>query len=155
LGFALFAPFAAFLLDQGPGSLLLAVAAVVAALLALQRLADADTGTAPLPAPRQLHTVGRLMLVALPLALSAFWLVPRLPTPLWGIPQRAVALPGLSDTMQPGQWLDLMTDDSPALRVQFSGAAPAPQQRYWRGPVLTRFDGRRWSRLDYQRGAPP
>lgn len=75
LGFALFAPFAAFLLDQGPGSLLLAVAAVVAALLALQRLADADTGTAPLPAPHQLRTVGRLMLVALPLALSAFWLV--------------------------------------------------------------------------------
>ena len=155
LGFALFAPFAAFLLDQGPTSLLLAVAAVTAALLTLQQLADADTRSTPLPPRAQLRAAGRLMLVALPLALAAFWLVPRLPTPLWGIPERAVAMPGLSDTMQPGQWLDLMVDDSPALRVQFFGPVPAPEQRYWRGPVLTRFDGRRWSRLDSQRTTPP
>ncbi len=155
LGFALFAPFAAFLLDQGPGTLLLVLAAVVCALLGLQRLADAETGTAPRPAAFQLRVVGRLLAVALPLALSAFWLLPRLPTPLWGIPQRAAGQPGLSDTMAPGQWLDLMADDSPALRVQFAGVAPAPEQRYWRGPVLTRFDGRTWTRLESQRRAAP
>lgn len=156
LGFALFAPFAAFLLDQGPLTLLLALAAVACALLGLQRLADAETGTAPQPLGFQLRTVGRLLAVALPLALSAFWLLPRLPTPLWGIPERSVGQPGLSDTMAPGQWLDLMADDSPALRVQFAGAAPAPEQRYWRGPVLTRFDGRTWTRLESQRrSAPP
>ncbi len=151
LGFALFAPFAAFLLDQGPSTLLLALAAVVCALLGLQRLADAETGTAPPSLPHRLRTIGRLLLVALPLALSAFWLLPRLPTPLWGIPERAVGQPGLSDTMAPGQWLDLMADDSPALRVQFFGATPAAEQRYWRGPVLTRFDGRTWTRLESQR----
>jgi transglutaminase-like putative cysteine protease len=155
LGFALFAPFAAFLLDQGPGTLLLSLAAVACALLGLQHLADADTGAAPQTAALQLRAVGRLLAVALPLALSAFWLLPRLPTPLWGIPERAIGKPGLSDTMAPGQWLDLMADDSPALRAQFAGAAPPPEQRYWRGPVLTRFDGRTWTRLESQRLRPP
>ncbi len=156
IGFALFAPFAAFLLDQGPGTLLMSAAAVVAALLALQRLADEEVGIAHLPPRAQLRTVGRLMLLALPLALSAFWLVPRLPTPLWGTPERAVSRPGLSGSMQPGGWIDLMADDSPALRVEFFGPVPPQDQRYWRGPVLTRFDGRRWTRLESQLyGQPP
>ncbi|WP_305804321.1 transglutaminaseTgpA domain-containing protein [Stenotrophomonas sp. YIM B06876] len=148
LGFALFAPFAAFLLDQGPLTLGLALAAVLSALLALQRLAD-EEGHSHTPALRQqLHGVGRLVAIALPLALAAFWLFPRLPSPLWGIPERALARPGLSDAMNPGEWIDLMADDSPALRAQFFGPTPAPEQRYWRGPVLTRFDGRSWTRLD-------
>ena len=155
IGFSLFAPFAAFLLDQGPSTLLMSAAAVVAALLALQRLADEEVGIAHLPPRAQLRTVGGLMLLALPLALSAFWLVPRLPTPLWGTPDRAVGRPGLSDSMQPGGMGELMADDSPALRVEFFGPVPAQEQRYWRGPVLTRFDGRRWSRLRSQRSAPP
>ncbi|WP_251266042.1 DUF3488 domain-containing protein, partial [Enterobacter hormaechei] len=67
-------------------------------------------------------------------------------TPLWGVPERAVGTPGLADSMAPDQWLDLMADDTPALRVQFFGAVPEPAQRYWRGPVLTSFDGHRWSR---------
>jgi len=153
LGFALFAPFAAFLLDQGPVTLLLATAAVICALLALQRLADDAAGVTALPPAAQLRTVGKLMLLALPLA---FWLVPRLGSPLWGIPDRVVSRPGLSDRMEPGAWIDLMADDSPALRAQFFGPVPAPDQRYWRGPILTRFDGRSWTRLDSQRRlAPP
>lgn len=155
LGFALFAPFAAFLLDQGPLTLVLAAIAVISALLSLQPLADEEAGSAPLLAAAQLRTVGRLMLLALPLALAAFWLVPRLGSPLWGLPERTVARPGLSDNMRPGEWIDLMADDSPALRVQFFGPAPAPEQRYWRGPVLTRFDGRSWTRLDSQRRSAP
>jgi len=147
VGFALFAPFAAFLLDQGPISLVLALVAVLAALLALQQLAhdeaevSASTGT-----KGWLASVGvlKLVLLGLPLALAAFWLFPRLPAPLWGLPERVVARPGLSDTMTPGGWLDLMNDDSPAARVQFFGPAPPQQQMYWRGPVLWDFDGRTW-----------
>ncbi|MEG1681049.1 MAG: DUF3488 and transglutaminase-like domain-containing protein, partial [Stenotrophomonas sp.] len=108
-----------------------------------------------LPPRAQLRTGGGLMLLALPLALSAVWLVPRQPTPLWGTPDRAVGRPGLSDSMQPGGLSEMMADDSPALRVQFFGPVPAQDQRYWRGPVLTRFDGRRWSRLQNQSSAPP
>lgn len=155
LGFSLFAPFSAFLLDQGPTTLLLALAAVVSTLLTLQRIADTEADRTSPSAIDQLRVVGRLMAVALPLTLAAFWLVPRLPTPLWGIPERAVGRPGLSDTMQPGEWIDLMADDSPALRAQFFGPVPAESQRYWRGPVLTRFDGRAWTRLDSQRHTPP
>lgn len=146
LGFALFAPFAAFLLDQGPLTTLLAALAGVTALLALQRLAHNEGRSAPLPLTGQVRGVGRLLLIGLPLALACFWLFPRLTSPLWGVPERAVGTPGLSESMEPDQWLDLMADDTPALRVQFFGAAPQPEQRYWRGPVLSRFDGHVWTR---------
>ncbi|WP_295518539.1 DUF3488 and transglutaminase-like domain-containing protein [uncultured Stenotrophomonas sp.] len=146
LGFALFAPFAAFLLDQGPLTTLLAALAGVTALLALQRLAHNEGRSAPLPLTGQMRGVGRLLLIGLPLALACFWLFPRLTSPLWGVPERAVGTPGLSESMEPDQWLDLMADDTPALRVQFFGAAPQPEQRYWRGPVLSRFDGHVWTR---------
>jgi len=99
--------------------------------------------------------VGKLMLLALPLALSAFWLVPRLGSPLWGIPDRVVSRPGLSNSMEPGAWIDLMADDSPALRAQFFGPVPPADQRYWRGPVLTRFDGRSWTRSNRQQRIAP
>ncbi|MBD4098672.1 DUF3488 domain-containing protein, partial [Xanthomonas citri pv. citri] len=46
IGFALFAPFAAFLLDQGPATMGLALLAVVSALLSMQRLADEEHRTA-------------------------------------------------------------------------------------------------------------
>ncbi|MCF7751589.1 DUF3488 and transglutaminase-like domain-containing protein [Bacillus subtilis subsp. subtilis] len=155
LGFALFAPFAAFLLDQGPLTMGLAMLAALTALLALQRLAHAE-GQAPTPRlGGQLRGVGRLVALGLPLALAGFWLFPRLSEPLWGIPDRAVGKPGLSDRMEPGQWLDLMADDTPALRVQFFGAVPAPDQRYWRGPVMTRFDGRAWTQERHARQRPP
>lgn len=155
LGFALFSPFAAFLLDQGPLTTVLAVLAGVSALIALQRLAQGEGRSAPPPLTTQLRGVGRLLLIGLPLALACFWLFPRLATPLWGIPERAVGTPGLSDTMEPDKWLDLMADDTPALRVQFFGAAPAPAQRYWRGPVLTRFDGHVWRRDRRTEALPP
>lgn len=144
VGFGLFGPFAAFLLDQGPLTMTLAVLAGLVALLALQRLAHLEGHAPPAPLKRQLRGIGRLVMLGLPLALAGFWLFPRLSEPLWGIPDRAVGKPGLSDTMEPGQWLDLMADDTPALRVQFFGAVPEPQQRYWRGPVLSLFDGKRW-----------
>lgn len=155
LGFALFAPFASFLLDQGPLTSVLALAAVLSALLALLRLADEEGQAAPVPLPMQMRRIGRLVLIALPLALIGFWLFPRLASPLWGIPERAIARPGISDSMTPGQWIELMADDSPALRAQFFGATPPAQQRYWRGPVLTRFDGRSWTRTETAGGTLP
>ena len=145
VGFALFAPFATFLLEQGPLSLLLGLVATITALLALQRLADVEAGISPVSLPFALRGVGRLLLLGLPLTLAAFWLFPRIGTPLWGIPDRANAKIGLSDSMAPGDWIDLMADDSPALRVRFLGPAPRRDQLYWRGPVLWDFDGRSWT----------
>ena len=156
VGFALFAPFGAFLLDQGPTTLLLGLAAAVVALAALQRLADLESGdTAIAGTGPRFAGIARLIAIGLPLALAAFWLFPRLATPLWGVPERALARPGLSDTMTPGQWIDLMNDDTPALRARFFGDTPASSEMYWRGPVLWNFDGRTWTQPQWLRGVPP
>jgi transglutaminase-like putative cysteine protease len=157
LGFALFAPFATFLLDQGPLSLVLGLVATTLALAALLRLSELESGDDrhPLPAWRRYASVWRLIGIGLPLALAAFWLFPRIATPLWGVPERAMARPGLSDRMSPGAWIDLLNDDSTALRVQFFGATPPTSQMYWRGPVLWNFDGRTWTQSGWMRGLPP
>jgi protein-glutamine gamma-glutamyltransferase len=156
IGFALFAPFATFLLDQGPLSLALGLIAATLALAALQRFADLESGDARFAVPLwiRLRSVGHLLVIGLPLALAAFWLFPRLGTPLWGVPERAMGKPGLSDTMRPGEWLDLMTDDSPAARVRFFGVAPRQEEMYWRGPVLWDFDGQTWKQPQWAREFP-
>lgn len=156
-GFALFAPFAAFLLDQGPLTMVLGLFAGLAALLVLQRLADAEAHipSTMLPLRQRLGATGKLVAVGLPLALGAFWLFPRLGSPLWGVPDRAVSRPGLSDRMTPGDYIELLADDAPALRVQFFGATPTQPQMYWRGPVLWDFDGREWTRPPWFGGLQP
>lgn len=157
VGFALFAPFATFLLDQGPLSLALGLGAGFVALLVLQRLSDLESGLArqPVPLRRRALAIARLGMLGLPLALAAFWLFPRLGSPLWGIPERALARPGISDSMKPGEWVDLMGDDNPALRVVFHGETPPQSSMYWRGPVLWDFDGREWTQPRGVRELPP
>jgi len=154
LGFALFAPFSAFLLDQGPATTALALLAVLAAVLCMAQLADAESHVAAPSWREQLRVMRRLTVLGLPLALAAFWLFPRLGSPLWGIPERTMSRPGLSDHMSPGQWLDLMADDTPALRAQFFGPVPPAEQRYWRGPVLWDFDGRDWTSPTWHAASP-
>lgn len=154
VGFALFAPFSAFLLDQGPWTLVLGLGGAVLALGALQRLAalegDVPTGGATDPVRRALQLVA----LGLPVALAAFWLFPRVPSPLWGVPERAQARTGLSDRMSPGDWVELIGDDTVAARVRFRGPAPPREQLYWRGPVLVDFDGRTWTRGEAADAAP-
>ena len=156
LGFALFAPFATFLLDQGPVSLVLGLAAALLALAAMLRLAELESGeTATLRPRERLRRVGAMVAIGLPLALAAFWLFPRMATPLWGVPERAITRTGLSDTMRPGDWVDMMVDDRPALRATFDGAAPPTSEMYWRGPVLWDYDGREWSASRWFSALPP
>lgn len=146
VGFALFAPFATFLLDQGPLTLALGLAAVVLALGALQRLAALEGGVDDRPsAIAPLRQSLRLVALGLPLAMAVFWLFPRIASPLWGVPERAQARTGLSDRMAPGDWIDLLADDSVAARARFAGPTPPREALYWRGPVLVDFDGRTWT----------
>ena len=155
VGFGLFAGFAAFLQDQGLLTMALAVPGLVLALAAAQRLAEAEAGlAAPAAVGARVRGVGRALALALPLALVGFWLFPRLATPLWGLPQNAAAMPGVSGEMAPGDWLELLVDDSPAFRVRFLDPAPPPPRMYWRGVVLWDFDGQRWTRRPGF-GAPP
>ena len=143
LGFALFAPFAAFLQDQGVVTMVLAVPAMLAVIMAWSALLQPGMGFSGL---RLLRQAGFAVAVALPLALAGFWLFPRLGAPLWGLPENASKRMGLGDRMTPNEWLDVLVDDSPALRVTFPRGAPPRYQLYWRGPVLSDFDGQAWTR---------
>lgn len=156
IGFGLFAPFGTFLLDQGPLSLVLGLIAALLALATLQRLAEFESGerVRRLGHWQRLAGIARLVAIGLPLALAAFWLFPRLGTPLWGVPDRSLSRPGLSGSMTPGGWAELMNDETPTLRVRFNGAVPRPSQMYWRGPVLWDFDGREWTQPRWYRGLP-
>jgi transglutaminase-like putative cysteine protease len=93
-----------------------------------------------------LRLAGRSLLLALPLAVLLFLFFPRLPGAFWAIPRGGQALTGLSDTMSPGSIVKLVANYDPAFRVQFTGRAPPPEERYWRGPVLHVFDGYTWRR---------
>ncbi|HHW4679985.1 MAG TPA: DUF3488 domain-containing protein, partial [Xylella taiwanensis] len=155
LGFALFSPFAAFLLDQGPATMGLALIVVPAALLSMQYLAQDQSKVPALLLRSQLFSIGKLTVMGVPLALAAFWLLPRLDAPLWGVPERALTRPGLSDKMSPDTWIDLMSDDTPAMRVSFNGPTPPPEQRYWRGPVMWDFDGHSWQATSHLDLTPP
>jgi protein-glutamine gamma-glutamyltransferase len=92
----------------------------------------------------RLRIAAMLLLQALPLTLILFILFPRVPGPLWGLPQDAYASSGLDDKMAPGSLSRLSLSQAVAFRVTYNGAPPRPDQMYWRGPVLWNFDGRTW-----------
>ncbi len=104
---------------------------------------------AGLTALAPLRLTGRMVLLAIPVMLILFVLFPRIPGPLWGLPKDAYqGRTGLSDQMMPGTISELSQSDAVAFRVRFAGTIPPPSQRYWRGPVLWHFDGRRWTRSE-------
>jgi transglutaminase-like putative cysteine protease len=85
----------------------------------------------------------RTALLGAPIMALLFVLFPRF-GPLWGVPRDAGPLTGLSNTMRMGSVAEVAQDDSVALRVRFRDRVPPPQAMYFRGPVLTLFDGREW-----------
>lgn len=129
------------------------VAAVFATTAALVRL---NAGDGAQPWRESLSLAGLMLAQALPLMIILFLLFPRLPGPLWGMPQdESAGITGLSDSMSPGSISDLLQSDAPAFRVSFAGDIPDQNLRYWRGPVFWEYDGRTW-RFGRDRGeAPP
>jgi protein-glutamine gamma-glutamyltransferase len=98
------------------------------------------------PARQSFATGGRLLLYAIPLAIVMWVFFPRLSSPFWAVPiDTSQASTGLSDTMSPGDITSLSMSNAVAFRVAFEGEIPDPRDRYWRGLVLTRFNGRTWS----------
>ena len=75
-----------------------------------------------------------------------FVLFPRI-GPLWGVPQDGISKTGLSNTHEDGLDERGRARRSVAMRIRFDGAAPPPAEMYFRGPVLTRFDGIEWTPL--------
>lgn len=91
----------------------------------------------------------RMVLQAIPLMLILFVLFPRIQGPLWSLPDDAKsATTGVDDEMSPGSINDLISSSAVAFRVQFKGEPPAPKDLYWRGLVLSHYDGKTWRRDD-------
>jgi transglutaminase-like putative cysteine protease len=85
----------------------------------------------------------RVTAFGLPAMILLYLLFPRI-APLWGLPADNIGRTGLSNQMTFGAMSEIANDDSIALRVRFEGPEPPPSERYFRGPVLDRFDGRVW-----------
>ncbi|MBT7370526.1 MAG: DUF3488 domain-containing protein, partial [Gammaproteobacteria bacterium] len=78
---------------------------------------------------------------AVPLMLVLFVLFPRI-SPLWTVPlQTNIARTGVSETLSPGDIAELVQSDELAFRATFEGEIPSYRDLYWRGLVLSRFDG--------------
>ena len=140
-----------FLYSQTPA---LAALALSGALLAATTLLSLHDTKAP---PRAQIRSGTVLLAqGLPFMLVLFFLFPRIQGPLWGLPADAYSgLSGLSESMSPGSIAELSLSDAIAFRAEFSGTPPPPTQRYWRGPVLTHFDGRNWRQAPTTTAAQP
>lgn len=143
MGFACFALMAALLFDQ---SLVATTAVALGLLPPLAALRALEPGRqAPASVWRELLPGAALLATALPLAIAAFLLVPRLNSPLWGAPNPGAQRTGLSDRMTPAGFTDLLVDDSPAMRVGFDGPPPPAGQRYFRAYVMDLYDGTSWT----------
>ena len=91
----------------------------------------------------------RFVIYATPLMLVLFFLFPRIPGPLWGLPDDAyTSRTGLSEEMSPGSINRLISSSAIAFRVKFDKEIPRHSQRYWRGAVLSLYDGKTWRRSD-------
>ena len=90
--------------------------------------------------------------LGLPVMVLLFVLFPRI-APLWGVPTEAIGRTGLSNQLEFGAMNEIASDDSVAMRLKFDGPVPPPDQRYFRGPVLNRFDGKTWRAPDLRASA--
>ncbi len=92
----------------------------------------------------------KILLIALPVTVIMFVFFPRLSHPLWQMPSRSTSGSGVSDSMTPGDISTLTLDNAIAFRVKFHGVTPPLNKMYWRGLVLSHFDGLTWTRVPAQ-----
>lgn len=128
-------------------SLLTAAAMLVALLGLLTALVNAHMPVGQPPLLQSAKTAAGMALLGAPIMLVLFVLFPRM-APLWGLPGDAMSgRSGLSASMQVGTIASLALDDSIAMRIRFDGTVPPQTALYFRGPVLSTFDGRSWQPL--------
>lgn len=107
------------------------------------------------PIQFSLKLASQLLLQAVPVMLILFVLFPRIPGPLWGLPQDANnAMSGLGDSLQFGNISNLTKNSAIAFRVQFKGVIPVNNQLYWRGPVLWHQEDQNWTMTSPNIGLP-
>ena len=126
-------------------SLLTAASMLIGLLGLLTVLVNAHMPVGKPPLLAAAKTAGWMALLGAPIMIVLFLLFPRL-APLWGTPGEGIAgRSGLSAKMQVGTIASLALDDSVAMRVKFEGPPPQQPDLYFRGPVLSTFDGREWT----------
>lgn len=159
IAFSAFVLMSALLFDGSLMFTLALLAALVLLLAALRELEPRPADTSPQTfrgaASEGLRASAVALFASVPLAVCVFLFFPRLGSPMWGAPTDATARTGLGDRMAPGSVQELLIDDSPAFRVVFHGPEPPRQDLYWRGPVLSFFDGTTWSRPEYRSSRAP
>jgi len=97
----------------------------------------------------------RLAVVGTPVMVLLFVFFPRV-APLWGVDNVAPrGRSGLAASMSVGSMAELALDDSIALRLKFTTPVVTDRDFYFRGPVLSRFDGRQWLPLGGVTGRGP
>jgi len=127
--------------------LILYVFFVIITLLSILIALSDRLKTVPLTSRLKLAT--RFVVYAMPLMLVLFFLFPRIPGPLWGLPADAfTGHTGLSEEMSPGSINRLINSSAIAFRAKFESDIPLHNQRYWRGAVLSLYDGKTWRRSD-------
>ena len=138
---AYFVALAAFLFDQSLYQTLYLFFAVLLVTSALVALHHSDQDRFNFQSFKK-----SLLLVAqaLPLMVVLFAIFPRI-SPLWqvSLPGHQAAT-GVSDRLSPGDIGELVKDSRLAFRANFDGQPPAVNNLYWRGLVLSVFDGREW-----------
>jgi transglutaminase-like putative cysteine protease len=134
-------------------SLATAAAMLIALLGLLTALVNAHMPVGRPPLAQAARTAATMALFGAPVMAVLFLLFPRF-GPLWGIPSDAMSgRSGLSANMQVGNIAALALDDSIAMRIRFEGPPPPQQSQYFRGPVLSSFDGREWRALQPRLGS--
>ena len=134
-------------------SLVTAFSMVVGLLGLLTALVNAHMPVGKPPLLLAAKTAGQMALLGAPIMVVMFMLFPRM-APLWGVPTDAMTgRSGLSASMEVGTMAALALDDSVALRIKFQGDPPPQRELYFRGPVLSSFDGRQW--LPLRPSLPP
>ncbi|MFO1370217.1 MAG: DUF3488 and transglutaminase-like domain-containing protein [Marinagarivorans sp.] len=134
---------AQFLFNQSLLTGLYGGLSLIALLLAWQSLYFGRTRSIKI----RFSYAGVLVLQSLPLLFLLFVVMPRL-SPLWKVPiPEGRGKTGFSDTLSPGDLGQLVKNGDTAFRASFNADRPMPRDLYWRGLVLTQFDGRSWHRL--------
>ncbi len=87
------------------------------------------------------------LLISAPFMVVLFFAVPRLPEPLWRIPQNKNEQSGLlSETLSPGSVSELILTNRQIFNAVFEdGFIPKNNQLYWRMMVMPDFDGIAWT----------
>ncbi len=146
----LFCVFAQFLYSQSAAAAAWMLLCTVGWLTALL---DANLPASRPPLWRRIALSARLLGLGLPVMVALFVLFPRLSGPLWSLPDSSRTVSALGSSMDPGAIASLARSSNVVFRVRFHGPRPPQAAMYWRGPVLARFDGHRWSELP-QAAAP-